>query len=103
MRNMLRNDQARSRKAQRVFRRHDELVKIFEPRPDQEAARKEWLAKVRFVVFHVLSADDRKLLSWYYWDGMTAGQIGGQLRISEAAVLQRLVRARRRFHQEFEK
>ena len=72
-------------------------------RPDREAERNEWCDKARLIVMHVLPAKDRKVLTLFYWRHKPVWKIAQQLGVSEAAVLQRLVRARNRFKQEFNK
>ncbi len=102
MQNNLRNDRKRRETAREVIQRHGELVRGSQDRrPDAEAAWNDEQAKARFVVYHLLSRKDREVLCWYYWDGLTAAEIGARLGISEAAALQRLVRARKRAKKEF--
>ena len=62
-------------------------------RPDAEAAWNEERAKAQLCRVPPHPAKDREVLCWYYWDGLTAAEIGRRLGISEAAALQRLVRA----------
>ena len=69
-------------------------------RPDREAERNEWCDKARLIVMHVLPAKDRKVLTLFYWRHKPVWKIAEQLGVSEAAVLQRLVRAERRLRRE---
>ena len=104
MRNHLRNEHKRAKIARRAMERFGESAGNREDhRPDRQVEWNELCAKARFIVNHVVSADDRKALWWFYKDGFSAKKIGKRLGISEAAALQRLVRARKRVREEFEK
>jgi len=66
MRNCIRNEGKRRRRARRVAPRHAKPIETPEAgRPDHQALRKELSAKVRYVVNHVLRGDDRKVLWWF--------------------------------------
>jgi len=100
--NRLRNDHEQERAARyankcyaRRIANHENLS------PEQLASRKESTDQARIIVNHVVPANDRKLLVWYYWDGLSASEIAARLRISEVAGWQRLVRARVRVKQAF--
>jgi len=71
-------------------------------RPDQEASQRELRAKVRYIVNHILRADDRKVLWWFYKDDLSVAEISRRLGITETAALQRLSRARKRLRDAFE-
>jgi len=105
MRNHLQNERKREQVGRRASRWYAELAKPRDDQqcPDRKAARNELHAKARYVVNHVLSAEDRKLLTWFYWEGLSAAAICKRLGITEVAVLQRLVRARKRAREVFEK
>jgi RNA polymerase sigma factor (sigma-70 family) len=100
IRNRLRTEQKQQRAIRQAVRSYAERIQAFDDeRPDQRALREEAASEVRFIVNHVVPARDRKLLVWYYWDGLSAAEIGTRLGIREVAVWQRLVRARARVRQ----
>lgn len=102
MKNHLRTQRKRESIASGVFKAHAELVaRGQDERPDELAAWNEWCAKARFIVQHVVSLKDRQVLTWYYYEGLTASQVGERLSISEAAALQQIARARVRVKREF--
>lgn len=49
-----------------------------------------------------LSADDRKIIEWYVWDGLSHAQIAAKLRITEVAARQKFSRARRNLKDKFD-
>jgi RNA polymerase sigma factor (sigma-70 family) len=48
-----------------------------------------------------LSADERKIIEWYVWDGLSHAQIAAKLRITEPAARQKFSRARRVLQEKF--
>jgi DNA-directed RNA polymerase specialized sigma subunit len=99
----LRNEERGRKSAQRNFRRYAaEMDRRSPEEPDREAERNELRAKVRYVVLHVLSAADRQVLTEFYFRYSTVAQIATKFQMTEVAVLQRLVRARKRFKEAFE-
>lgn len=101
MQNHLRNERRRERAAQRVYAGHAELTATCEDqRPVELALRKEESARVHFIVQHLLAADDRKILWWYYRDGFAIEVIAGRMKISKTAAWQRLARARHRLKEQ---
>jgi RNA polymerase sigma factor (sigma-70 family) len=100
MRNRVRAERKKERSTRHAVRCYaDRIQSLDDQRPDQVAIRRERASQARFIVYHVLTAPDRKLLGWYYWDGLSAAEIATRLGIKEAAVWQRLVRARARAKQ----
>lgn len=103
MLNMLRNQGRRSRQARRTAPRYAKAAQAWESeRPDYQAIRKETNAAVRYIVYHELRREDREVLLLRYYQGMSVAAISAQLGISEAAALQRLFRARKRFEEAYE-
>lgn len=49
-----------------------------------------------------LAADDRKIIEWYVWDGLSHAQIAAKLRITEVAARQKFSRARRNLKDKFD-
>jgi RNA polymerase sigma factor (sigma-70 family) len=104
MENSLRNQNKHKRRARRAAPRYAAQVKSPDAdRPDNKAEHNELCAKVRYTVNHILRANERKILWWFYKDGLTVRGISGLLQVSEAAVLQRLSRARKRLREAFDK
>jgi RNA polymerase sigma factor (sigma-70 family) len=105
MQNRLRTLLERKRKEKKVYLRHDEKL------PDHDDLKPadfileevEWEKKTRFIVNHVLGAEDRKLIWWYYRDKVDVDEIAHRLGISVGAIHQRLSRARQRVREELEK
>jgi RNA polymerase sigma factor (sigma-70 family) len=103
MQNCIRKEDKQRRRARRAApryaKRHEQLAET--QQPDSLASHKELCAKARYVVNHLLRADDRKVLWWFYKDDLSVAKIANQLGISEVAALQRLSRARRRLREAF--
>lgn len=98
MRNELRNGNNRKRAERRAVRANSYAGEHArrDGRPDRIVEWEEECRKVRYVVNHMVKAQDRKLLWLYYKDGLRAWEIGERLGLTELAVLQRLARARLR-------
>jgi RNA polymerase sigma factor (sigma-70 family) len=103
MRNWFRMGHRGRRRARRAMVRCAKRVATSDTTcPDQEASQRELCTKVRFIVNHILRADDRKVLWWFYKDELSVAEISRRLGISETAALQRLSRARKRLRDAFE-
>lgn len=101
--NLLFNETRRDRRARatRAAERYMEFVgRLREHDPAHEAGRREAARRVRFVVNHVVAREDREVLVLKYFHGLDTGEIARQLRITRAAVLKRLFRARERVRAE---
>jgi RNA polymerase sigma factor (sigma-70 family) len=48
-----------------------------------------------------LGAQDRRILEWHIWDGLSHAEVGRRLRISEEAARQRYSRALRALREKF--
>jgi RNA polymerase sigma factor (sigma-70 family) len=64
--------------------------------PSEAAARTEERQRVLEVV-QQLSAPDRELLEWHWWEGFSHGEVAAVLHVAEQAARQRYCRAFRRF------
>ena len=103
MENATRNERRRRTPRRAAIRFRDLFRQTQDQRPDHQAELNELCAKVRYVVNHVLRAEDRKVLWWFYRDESSVAEIAGRLKVTETAALQRLSRARRRLREEFGK
>jgi RNA polymerase sigma factor (sigma-70 family) len=98
MKNHLINLFTRRKAAVKVFKRYGEESEPSDnERPAADlAAERELQAQVRFIVNHLVSAEDRKLLWGFYRDGLSIEVLAHNTGLSTAAVAKRLSRARKR-------
>jgi RNA polymerase sigma factor (sigma-70 family) len=97
--NLMLNDSRRERraKANNSALQYTEITKRIRDRdPAKEAEQNEACKRVRFVVNHVIGREEREILVLRYFDGLMPEEIAKRLKLSHAAVLKRLFRAKNR-------
>lgn len=97
IRNQLLNEGRRDKRARKgkSAEKYREFVKrLSGGDPAREAERNEACRRVRYVVNHLLCREDRQILGWKYFDGLSSQEIAYRLKISHLAAMKRLLRAR---------